>query len=604
MSGVSGVFRLDGAPVEIAPLERMVAVLRPQGPHGQAVWSEGSAALGHNLFRATIESEQEAQPCSLEGQVWIAADAFLVGREELVAALRAGGREAALERPDAELILHAYHLWGPACAEKLLGYFSFVLWDGPRRQVFAARDHFGNRTLYYAHRGPLLVLSNSLDAVARHPGVGSELSEFHVASFLALGSVSYLDAGGTSFANIRKLRPAECLVAGEGQVRVRRYWECPVEVPLLRYRREEEVLERYRDIFARAIQDRLRSRRLVIPVSGGMDSTSVAAMTAQVIRRRGHGPELTALSQDHRSVNATREANLAATLCRQYDIPLTLMPMDEVPWLAPDYSPATLTLYPMANQQQAFVRRLAGMAPVAFFGSSGDMQRTANLSDALRGGNPWSALAGFALAWRRHGLRPDLNLGIQRTLDALGRRKGHYASFFPEWLRGGLLERHALRRGFEEHRIPPLDEHVIRNRRYPWLQYWCGRKDVGSVLHGNAPDAPMEGLDPLGDKRILDFLLSLPPLPWLSNKFLQREAMRGLLPEEIRLRPREGIVSHHAQFLRDSRNTWVDDWQQDPRMEAFLDRGAVPRLVCQSIPPYRALAHLRPWLLNQWLSQR
>lgn len=604
MSGIAGIFNLDDSPVDKEPLEGMVALLRPQGPHGQAMWIEGPAALGHSLFRATIESENESQPCSLDGKVWISADVFLVGREELVEALRNKGREASLDRPDPELILHAYHAWGTDCLEKLVGYFAFILWDGPKRRVFAARDHFGNRTLYYAHRGSLLVMSGLLDAVARHPGIASGLSEFHVASFLALGSVRYLDEGGSAYEGVRSLRPAEFLVAERGGVRVKRYWECPAEVPPFRYRREEEVLEHYRSLFERLIQDRLRSRRVAIALSGGMDSTSVTAMIARAIQKRGHGPELVALSQDHRRTNATQEAILAAQLCRQYDLPLTLMPMDDVPWLTPDYSPVTLMLYPLANQQQEFVRRLAALAPVVMFGSSGDLQRTASLRDALRAGSPLDAIAGFLTAWRKHGMRPELNLGFQRGIDVLRRRKGHYDRHFPEWLQPDLAHRRALQRGYEDHDKPPLEGEPRRNLRHPSLQYWWARKDNGTVLHGNAPGTPFEGLDPLGDKRLCEFLLSLPPMPWLANKYLQREAMRGLLPDEIRLRPRQSILSHHPPFLRDVSNSWIDTWQADLRLEAFLRRDAIPRLVGAPIPPHQALVHLRPWLLNQWLKGR
>lgn len=601
MSGISGVFHLDGRPVARGPVEQMVAFQAAQGPHGQAVWCNGPAALGHNLFRATLESEQETQPRSLDGQVWITADAFLVGREELVASLHAAGREASLARPDAELILHAYHLWGLDCVEKLLGYFAFILWDTANQRVLAARDHFGNRTLYFAHRGQQLVLSGSLDAVARHPNIGTELSEFHVGSFLALGSTTYLDPSGTAYAGIRKLRPAECLVAERGEVRIRRYWECPVEVPLLKYRREEEVLERYRALFARVIQDRLRSRRLALTVSGGMDSTAVTAMVAQVIRQRGSGPELVALCQDHRTTNATREASLAAQLCRQYDIPLTLMPMDEVPWLTPDYRPVTLMQYPLGNQQQEFVRRLAHLAPVGMFGSNGDMQRTADLRAALLGGNPFSALAGFFTVWHRIGARPDLKFGIQRLLNLLSRHKGHYDRYFPDWLNPDLLKRHNFGAAFEEGFKLRLDAHVRRNDRHPQLQFWCSRKDNGTIFQGNAPDAPMEGLDPLGDKRLVEFLLTLPQMPWLANKYLQREALRGLLPEAIRLRPREGITSHHAPFLRDPANAWVDTWAAPPEAGRFFIRSAIPRLIQTPVPPHQAICHLRPLLFSLWL---
>jgi asparagine synthase (glutamine-hydrolysing) len=604
MSAINGTFHLDGSPVDPEPVRRMVAFLRAQGPHGEAVWHHGPAALGHNLFRATIESERETQPLSLDGQVWISADAFLVGREELVDALRAAGRDASLARPDVELLLHAYHVWGTDCVERLLGYFAFILWDAPRQRVFAARDHFGNRTLYYAQRGPLLVLSNWLDAIPQHPGIPAELSEFHVGSFLALGSVNYLDPSGTAYEGIRKLRPAECLVAERGAVRVRRYWECPVEVPLLKYRREEEVLEQYRALFARAIRDRLRSKRLALTVSGGMDSTSVAAMTASVIRERGYGPELVALTQDHQKINPTREAELASLLCRQYDIPLTLMPMDEVPWLTPDYRPVTLMLYPMANQQQEFVRRLARLAPVGMFGSSGDMQRTGQLSLALRRGNPLTGLTGFFAAWLKHGEPPALNLGIQRVINLLRRHKGHYAPHFPEWLNPELVRRHGFREAFAALALPPLDGHLIRNSRHSRIQYWCARKDNGTVLHGNAPDAPMEGLDPLGDKRLVEFYLTLPPMPWFANKFLQREAMRGLLPEEIRLRPREGVLSHHRSFLGASTNGWLDHWATNVKAAGLFRRDAVPRLVAAGLPSHESLVNLRPWLLNQWLNHR
>ena len=110
-----------------------------------------------------------------------------------------------------------------------------------------------------------------------------------------------------------------------------------------------------------------------------------------------------------------------------------------------------------------------------------------------------------------------------------------------------------------------------------------------------------DGLDPLGDKRLVEFYLALPLLPWLGNKFLQREAMRGLLPDEIRLRPRTEITSHHAPFLRNPANAWVDDWTAPPAAEPFLDRAAVPRLVGTAVPPHAAVCHLRALIFCLWL---
>lgn len=604
MSAIAGVFHLDGSPVERAPLERVMEFLRPQGPDGISYHVAGPVGLGNGLFRATNESQSEVAPCSLDGQVWITADAFLTGREELVDALRAVGREASLNRPDSELILHAYHAWGDGCLDRLLGYFAFILWDGTKQRVLAARDHFGNRALYCAHIGQRLVLANSLDGLMQDLGVPARLSDFHVGCFLALGSTTYLDQSGTSYAAVRKLRPAECLVAEQGEVRLRRYWVCPAEVEPFRYRREEEVVERFRELFARAISDRLRSKRLCFTVSGGMDSTSVLAMTAHVIRQRGHGPELIALSQDHRRINPTREAELAGRLCRRYDIPLVLMNMDEVPWLTPDYSPVTLMQYPIGKQQEEFVRRASRLAPVVMAGTSGDMLRTGYLREALLGQGVVSALRGYYTAASRHGILPDTNFGIYRLRDQLLGRKGQFDRYFPEWLQPEIAQHHDLHAAFNIYQQPRADSDALLNRFHPEIHYWCSRKDNATVFHGNAADVPGEWLDPLGDRRLVEFFLSLPPLPWFAHKFLLREAMTGLLPDEIRLRRRGQIDSHHKAFLRGPENQWVDQWRADPRLAKFLVRAVIPPLWGRKELVHRAFTELRPFVLNQWLQGR
>lgn len=604
MSAIAGIFHLDGSPVERGPLGRIMEFLRPQGPDGISYHVAGSAGLGNGLFRATNESQSEVAPCSLDGQVWITADAFLTGREELVDALRAVGQEASLKRPDSELILHAYHAWGDGCLDRLLGYFAFILWDGPKQRVLAARDHFGNRALYYAHVGQRLVLANSLDGLMQDLSVPARLSDFHVGCFLALGSTTYLDQGGTSYEAVRKIRHAECLVAEKGEVRLRRYWVCPAEVEPFHYRREEEVVERFRELFARAISDRLRSKRLCFTVSGGMDSTSVLAMTAHVIRQRGHGPELIALSQDHRRINPTREAELAGRLCRQYDIPLVLMNMDEVPWLTPDYSPVTLMLYPLGKQQEEWVRRASKLAPVVMTGVGGDMQRTGYLREALLGQGVASALWGYFTAARRHGLRPDTNFGIYRLRDQMLGRKSHFGRHFPQWLHLDLVLRQQLSAVFAANQRLQFELGGPRNRRQPEIQDFWARRDIATVLHGNAPEVPGEWLDPLGEKRLVEFYLALPPLPWFAHKFLLREAMAGLLPDEIRLRPRDQIVSHHAPFFLEPGNEWIDQWEADPRLERFVRRESIPPVFGGAAPAHQGFVHLRSVLLNLWLRNR
>src|SRR5262245_3062978 len=103
---------LDGSPVDRDLLERMTASLACRGPDAQATWDDGPAGLGHALLRTTAESEGEHQPCSLDGRVWITADARIDDRANLISKLAGHGREAAPDNPDVELVLHAYHVWG------------------------------------------------------------------------------------------------------------------------------------------------------------------------------------------------------------------------------------------------------------------------------------------------------------------------------------------------------------------------------------------------------------------------------------------------------------------------------------------------------------
>src|SRR5436305_97940 len=131
LSGIAGIVQLDGAPVDRGLVHQMAAALAFRGPDGQHVWTGASVGFAHTLLKTTFEAEHEQQPASLDGQVWITADARIDAREDLAREL--GLPPTALARPDCELILHAYARWGESCVEHLLGDFAFAIWDGRTR---------------------------------------------------------------------------------------------------------------------------------------------------------------------------------------------------------------------------------------------------------------------------------------------------------------------------------------------------------------------------------------------------------------------------------------------------------------------------------------
>src|SRR5215210_5144809 len=119
MSGIAGVFYLDGRPSSRGVLERMLESMAHRGPDGAGVWSEGSVGLCHLMLHTTPESLEEKLPLVLGGGNFVlTADARIDNRDELLAVLDLDN--AREDVGDSELILAAYAKWGERCPERLL----------------------------------------------------------------------------------------------------------------------------------------------------------------------------------------------------------------------------------------------------------------------------------------------------------------------------------------------------------------------------------------------------------------------------------------------------------------------------------------------------
>ena len=177
MSGIAGIFHRDGAPVDRELLRSLVEFLGFRGPDAAEIWTRGPIGLGHAMLRTTRESKNERQPASLDGRLWIAADARLDSRAELIARLERENQIPGEMTPDCDLILRSYAAWGPECIRHLRGDFAFAIWDAVKSELFCARDHFGIKPFYYAALGELFLFSNTLDCLRLHPRVSCELND-------------------------------------------------------------------------------------------------------------------------------------------------------------------------------------------------------------------------------------------------------------------------------------------------------------------------------------------------------------------------------------------------------------------------------------------
>lgn len=282
MSGIAGILRFNGAPIEPGLIEKMTSAMTYRGPDGIHHWTKGSVALGHCMLRTTPESMQEHQPLANAGEsLVLVMDGRLDNREELQRALRSHGIPLR-GQTDAELVLAAYQLWDEDSPQHLLGDFAYAIWDVRRQRLFCARDHFGVKPFYYFRSNELFAFASEEEVFLGLPGVTGRPSEDHIAHIL-VPAFNAFDFNTAWLEGILKLYAGEVMtVTADGRMSMRTYWQLePMEE--LRLKSDAEYQEAFRSIFAEAIRCRMRTQRdPALMLSGGMDSASIAAVAREV----------------------------------------------------------------------------------------------------------------------------------------------------------------------------------------------------------------------------------------------------------------------------------------------------------------------------------
>jgi len=602
LSGIVGILQFDGAPVDGRFLQQLTEFMAYRGPDVQEVWTAGPVGFGHAMLRTTWESQHERQPTMLDGDVWITADARVDGRAELIEKLGAKGRRGLEAAPDAELILHAYHAWGETCVEHLLGDFAFAIWDGRCRRLFCARDHFGVKPFYYAQIGDCLIFSNTLECVRLHPGVSNELNDLAIADFLLFDFNQNLTT--TTFADIQRLAPAHTLTATAGALSLKRYWTLPIEGPI-RNKRAGEYVEHFQGLLRKAVEDRLRTSNVGVFMSGGLDSSTVAATAKAVLSDEAAPFDLRAYTEVYERLIPDQERHYAELAAEALGIPLQCLGLDDYPMYGGGDQFELRTPepfhHPLAAPEADHLRRIAASHRVALTGFGGDPALSTSLS---------SHFAKLLKGWRFDRVAADLcrffmaegrlsRLYVRTRLEILfGRNR--WRSQFPVWLNEELSARLELPARWERLNSEHAPEHAVRPVAYMQMvaPFWANlfeKQDPG-VTH-----VPMEIRHPFFDLRLARYLLRLSPLPWCSDKELLRVAIRGILPERIRLRRKSPLAADPiVALLQQSGAEWVDHFQPEPALSRYVDRSRVPPVAGEK-DAWGAWVNLRPLSLNFWL---
>ena len=221
MCGIVAILSGNG-PVSGAALGRATAALRHRGPDGERTWlSPGRrVGLGHTLL--AINDPEGFQPIASEyGRLRIIVNGQFYDFARIRAELEERGHRFRT-RSDSEIALHLYEDLGARCLEHLRGQFAFVVWDEETGRLFAARDRFGLKPLFFAEHGGALYLASEAKALfaAGIPRSWDERAVYH-----SLHACP--DERRSLFAGVSQVPPGHILRAGNGGVRLERYWDLP-----------------------------------------------------------------------------------------------------------------------------------------------------------------------------------------------------------------------------------------------------------------------------------------------------------------------------------------------------------------------------------------
>jgi asparagine synthase (glutamine-hydrolysing) len=602
MSGIVGILQMDGAPVNAALLQRLTDSLAFRGPDANRIWTGGAVGFGHTLLRATREADHEQQPAGLDGTVWITADARVDARSELIEKLRAAGREIATGVADAEIILHAYVVWGRSCVDHLIGDFAFVIWDGAARRLFCARDHFGVKPFYYSRVGNSLIFSNSLNCLRLHPGLSDTLNDLAIADFLLFDFNQ--DLGTTSFAHIQRLPPAHTLYCEQENIRVQRYWTLPIPEQI-RYQRSEEYIEHFGALLDAAVEDRLRAQTAGVMMSGGLDSSTVAAHAQRVFSRRGNTTGLHAYTEVFDRLIPHEERHYAGLVAKALGIPIHYRADDDsrlydlyddpaFNWPEPIHSP-----WGTSSVEQ--LREISAGTSVVLTGFGADPAFSSRISIHFRQllkkkefGRALADAASYVAAEGRFS-----RLYVRTRWRLLFKAKGK-RPWFPAWFNKDLEKRLRLRDRWEEIDRSKVAVGAVRPVAYESIvaPLWT---NLFEFYDPSVTRVPVEVSHPYFDLRLLSFLLALPALPWSADKELLRQAGGDALPKQVRLRRKSPLAADPLLvLLQRPESAWVDRFEAAPALQHFVIRSAIPSVLGEK-DVWKAWIHLRPLSLNLWL---
>ena len=604
MCGICGIAIPDQSPrrLDEPALLRMRDALVHRGPDDAGLLVDSHVALGHRRL-SIVDLSGGHQPMFNEDlSAAIVFNGEIYNHADFRADLEQRGHRYR-SHCDTETILHLYEEHGPRCVERLRGMFAFAIWDRCKRRLLLARDRLGIKPLYYtlADDGALFFASE-IKALLAAGAVQPELNYEAMADFAA-NRAPMGDA--TLFRGVKRLLPGHTLLWHDGKVRIERYWQVSFQAADDGLS-DADHIARFRERFEEAVRLRLMADvPLGMFLSGGIDSSAIAAVMSKLVSApvktfsvafaEGEANELEyarlvarAFKTDHHEVVVSPAEFFAA-------LPQMVYQEDE-----PIAHPSSVPLY--------FVSKLAARHVKVVLTGEGSDELLAGYDKYrktiynLRLGRRYHQLAP---AWlKRQVARRIESLGVaskvrqklRRTflclepnLEALyfdnfavynrGRQQELFTAEAREQMGGGDAYE-AMRGQIDQSDAQTVLEQMLAADLKTYLVELLMKQDQMSMA------ASIESRVPFLDHQLVEMACALPErmkLRGLETKYILRQAMKGVLPEEILRRKKMGFPVPVGRWLRGEYRQVVDEYVTSERAEArgIFNAGYVRELVAR-----------------------
>jgi asparagine synthase (glutamine-hydrolysing) len=536
-------------------MERMVSTLINRGPDAGGIYVSQNALLGHRRL-AVVDIEGGKQPMTrtvgtkdfvlvYNGELYNTED---IRKELLSLGYTFRGHS------DTEVLLVSYIEWGQKCVDKLNGIFAFAIWDSMDKTLFLARDRFGVKPLFYTQCDSSFIFGSELKAILRHPNVKAELDEDGLAEIFALGPSR--TPGNGVFKDIYELEPGYCMLVSPQGIKKYQYFSL-ISMP------HEDNFEKTKETVRELVLDTIE-RQLVsdVPIatflSGGLDSSIISAVAANHFKNKGMG-QLHTYSIDYVDNDI-------------YFKPSLFQPNPDAPWvkLMSDKFETKHHYYTIDTPQLVAAlegaleaRDLPGMADIDsslwLFCREIKKEHVVSLSgecaDEVFGGYPWfhnkEILNTKTFPWSR-------NLDERKKV------------LSPELIVMIKPDEYVERKYLETlEKVPGLiGENALEARRremfylnITWfMSTLLDRKDRMSMASG------LEVRVPFCDHRLVQYVWNIPWEMKSCNgreKGILREAMSGLLPDEIILRKKSPYPKTHNPAYEKAVSQWLSNILED-----------------------------------------